>query len=73
MVYNRTLVYRTIFRKLPFGAVYHTAAGASAAPLIKTGRGASLLASSGTITTVADKSVAVTRVPKVWMSGPITA
>lgn len=66
MVYRRTKVSRSTFRKLPQGALYWVASAVNVAPSVKVGRHAkagALANGAITQTAVADATVAVVRVP----------
>lgn len=66
MVFRRTKVARTTFRKLPQGALYWLSTAVNVAPSIKVGRHAkagALASGAITQTAVADATVAVVRVP----------
>ena len=66
--------YRTQFRRLAFGEAFWLASNTSVAPFIKKGRTSYLAGwaaspdGSATLTTVADTSVAVVRVPGVFLA-----
>ncbi len=71
LVHRRTLVSRSIFRKLPNGAIYYGSAGTTG-PFVKTGRTTRLTTSSDPQqdpdqTTVSDTSIGVVRVSKFVM------
>lgn len=70
MVFRRVLVSRTQFRKLPFGAKYWTITPVPLPPVVKMNR-RSIAAGFDTNhvneTAVADTSVAVIRVPDVFL------
>jgi hypothetical protein len=68
MVVTRKRASRSIFRKIPFGALYWTTGGVGAAPLMKIGRSNSLAGvtlSTGvpTLSSAIDATTVVIRVP----------
>lgn len=71
MVFHRRRVTKSTFRNLPFGALYWLTSATGVAPFVKTGRAtrANTLGDGVmTNTAVATTSVAVTRVPSVFVS-----